>query len=330
MTRAAFGHGLAGSGPRAPRSIAGHARRGCRSRSCAQRGELRRTRVRRSSRRRPRSASSSRLRRRFSSAARACSAFRPPMMPTSSFTFSSSRSIGSRSSLHRCSCHRDLCHWIGRFPASDPWLGPVAEVKFARSLHRCTRRVRRLTASDHAIHRLLDLGVGQRAIRRPERQAERQAAPALGDALALVAIELADRDQGVGRRDRMVPRTSSAGKASSTMIDRSRTTDGNRGSGLHLEVASPAPARAAPRDRAPPRRRRRRRASRALGRDGRQDWPSTPSTRPPARHARPAPGDEPRRRRPARRRAAAGERGADLLDDALHVEEVHGSASAAQ
>ena len=40
---------------------------------------------------------------------------------------------------------------------------------------------------------LLDFGVGQRAIRRLERQPDREADGALGDALALVPIEERDR-----------------------------------------------------------------------------------------------------------------------------------------
>ena len=61
--------------------------------------------------------------------------------------------------------------------------------------------------------------------------AGRQADLALRHALALIPIELAHDNERAGAFGRIVPRTSAAGKRSSTRIDRSRTIAGWRGSG---------------------------------------------------------------------------------------------------
>ena len=152
-----------------------------------------------------------------------------------------------------------------------------------------------------------------------EREAQRHADLALRHALALIAIELADGTSVAGAADRMVPRTVSADKVSSTRIETSRTTDGKRGSGSTRSAAAGAPA---------------------------------DSTRGRFRHVHSSPAgmsrasatagaSRPRRRRPGRHRdggRAAGhqvgalgdgegrgdaERRARLFDHALHVEEVH-------
>src|SRR5476649_1899600 len=108
----------------------------------------------------------------FSSAARTVSSFMRSTMLTRSFTFSSSRSMGSRSTLRV----------IALAMVS---LSSVSLLSLNRGVLAHERRQNGLDA-------LLHFGIGQRAIRL-ERQPDRQAHGALRDALALIPIEEAHR-----------------------------------------------------------------------------------------------------------------------------------------
>ena len=153
---------------------------------------------------------------------------------------------------------------VGRHPIDHPdeALDLVLEAIEGFELHvaRCRLRHMRSPASlsqhravlahersQNHLDALLHFGVGQRAIGCLERQPQRQADSAVRHALALYRSKTRTLTIGAGAAApaaRMVPRMISAGKASSTTIDRSRTTNGCRGSGC---AASPRSDRARPR-----------------------------------------------------------------------------------
>src|SRR5438067_4449087 len=125
---------------------------------------------------RVRIASSSRDSRWFSSAARACSDFIRSTIPTSSFTFSSRRSIGSSSTL-RVAVLAITNHQLSNSPLS-----------LNRPVLADERGQNRLDA-------LVDLGVRQRALGGLKRQAHGQADRALRHPFALVPIEKSGCDE---------------------------------------------------------------------------------------------------------------------------------------
>ena len=69
---------------------------------------------------------------------------------------------------------------------------------------------------------------------------QRQAHASVRHALTLVSIEFGTATRVVGATARIVPRTCSAGKRSSTITDRSRTMDGWRGSGSMASACAPS------------------------------------------------------------------------------------------
>src|SRR5262249_18777600 len=110
----------------------------------------------------------------FSSAARACSDFIRSIMPTSSFSFSSSRSIGSSSTLR-----------VTVF---------AIELRSSSLYGLVLANERSETRLDALVH----VGVDQRAIGCLKRQPHRKTHCAVRDALALIAIEERQRDERRG------------------------------------------------------------------------------------------------------------------------------------
>src|SRR5262249_2985688 len=126
---------------------------------------------------RARSDSSSRVSCWFSSAARACSDFIRSIIPTSSFSFSSSRSIGSSSTLR--------------------------VTVFAIELRSLSLYGLMLTneCTQNRLDALVHLGVGQSAVGCLKRQPHRETHSAVRYAFALIAVEERQRDER--RRERV-------------------------------------------------------------------------------------------------------------------------------
>ena len=151
----------------------------------------------------------SRVRRWFSSAARACAVRICSIIPTRRFSFSSRRSIGSRSTLRVAVFAIRTPHLVTH-PVIWPLIGELSNsisrspdnqvVESALSLNRA---VLAHECGQNSVDALLHVGIGERPIRRLERQSHREADVAFADAFALIPIEERNRGQ---RRGRPAPR----------------------------------------------------------------------------------------------------------------------------
>src|SRR5665647_2505868 len=100
----------------------------------------------------------------------------------------------------------------------------TAPTKFLSALHGLVLAGQRLHDTRH---RLLHVRIGQRAIRRPEREPQRQAVTALRNALALVPIELANLDERL-RGDTPNGRAKALGTQPLSPHDRDVSPDGRK------------------------------------------------------------------------------------------------------
>ena len=264
-----------------------------------------------------RAAGRSRRRRARRSRRAARSIMRPAVL-----TFSSSRSIGSRSTDCVAS-HLPTSYARLRRPRVRVAYRLIRAVRASAAPRRCGS-----IAVSH-------LRVGQRALRRAEREPQRQADPAVRHALALVAIELATCTSVDGRRRRgscherrrqaRCRRPESRCRArptgSAAAIRRADRRRGCESASASRSSSSDVDLVAAP-------------GSRARRRCAGSSWPTTPSDasrrrarrrrRPrsgPARGTRRVAGATSTSRQPSAR--------AERLDDALDVEEIDGAARAA-
>ena len=157
------------------------------------------------------------------------------MRATADFTI---RSVRCRSAEEDAT-RRAWCH-----DHRQPGASQIARAPgFSAERRRARRRARAI-----AVHRRLHLAVGERAIGGAEGQPQRQADLAVGNALALVAIELAHVGQRwPARRAESWRAASAAGSVSSTSSAMSRVTDGKRGSGTTWTSRGSAAASAASR-----------------------------------------------------------------------------------